>query len=620
MATTVAWALLAQFSPALADEGRSVQVAEAGSTYDDGYQQLLDREASDALSRGDLEYARHLYQLLLKIDEGDAHAHREIGRTSHALGAFEMAVEHLRRADQLARGARDPELHYLLGEALYALGRTTEAREAHAAAIADIGTQPVGRMESLWLARIHARRGEVDRADELYLSLRPYSGAPDAELELSRAEAHIFASDWAGAEDILRAFLDRVEGHRRATDMLAWVLEAQGKVTEESAVRARTARETGGFRTMFDHARALERSHDLRGALHAYREARAIDPDGTAGLDDSIDRVRYRLTTELAAGAVLRSDPTGAASEWRAGAAVTLGSRHALIVRGSYERATGQVPVTEADLTSGGLALLVGRGYDVTAAIETDLTYHTISRSQLTQVERASGFDLGSGAEVRSAPGRAIQLHARAELNMPWREAANTIREGGRVDGLTGHLYALPLGDRFIIDTGGQVRRLTVRSLDDEDEPSASQSLLFAGADVVLWHDPTSTARGEILDENLLWPTYLAESLVLSYRHYEVFSEGDLDDRIGMVERARIDEVSATGRYALPGGALALEARGGIGYDSGRELRMWRGGGALLLTPWMFARLSLSYDVATESTTGLTGRRHAGWATIHVDL
>jgi tetratricopeptide (TPR) repeat protein len=620
MATAVAWALLAQSAPALAEERRSVQVAEAGSTYDDGYQQLLDQEASDALARGDLEYARHIYQLLLKIDDGDAHAHREIGRTSHALGAFELAVEHLRRADLLARGARDPELHYLLGEALYALGREIEAREAHAAALADIGTRPEGRMETLWLARIHARRGEVERSDELYRSLRPYSGAPDAELELSRAEAHIFAGDWAGAEDILRAFLDRVNDHRRATDMLAWVLEAQGKITEETAVRARTAHQAGGFRTVFDHARALERAHDLRGALHAYQEARAIDPDGTAGLDESIDRMRYRLATELAAGAVLRSDPTGSATEWRAGAAVTLGSRHALNVRGSYESATGRIPVTEAELASGGLGLLVGRGYDVTAAIEVDVTHHSISRSQLGQVERSSGFDLGSGAEVRSAPARAIQVHAQAELNMPWREAANTIREGGRVDGLTAHLYALPLGNRLIIDAGGQVRRLTVRSLDEEDEPSARQSLLFAGADVVLWHDPTSTARGEILDEDLLWPTYLAESLVLSYRHYEVYSDGDLDGRIGLVERARIDEVSATGRYALPGGALALEARGGVGYDWGRELRMWRGGGAVLLTPWMFARLSLSYDVATESTTGLTGRRHAGWATIHVDL
>jgi tetratricopeptide (TPR) repeat protein len=620
MATAVVSALLAHPASGHADEQRSVRVAEAGSNYDDGYQQLLDQEATDALERGDLAYARHLYQLLLKIDARDPHAHREIGRTSHALGAFEVAVIHLRQADQLARGARDPELHYLLGEALYALGRETEAREAHAAALADIGTTPDGRMETLWLARIHARRGEVQRADELYRSLRPYSGEPDAELELSRAEAHIFAGNWSGAEDVLRAFLDRVESHRRATDMLGWVLEAQGKLEEETALRGSAADSTGDFRRLFDHGRALERSHDLRGALHAYQEARALDPDGTAELAPAIDRMRYRLTTELAAGVVLRRDPTGSASEWRAGAAVTLGSRHALALRASYESATGQAPIADADVASAGLALLVGRGYDVTAAIEVDVDYHAITRHQIESIERASGFDLGSGAEIRTSSDRALQVHARADLNMPWREAANTIREGGRVDGLTAHVYALPLGHRVVIDTGAQVRRLTLRALDGDEEPSASQTLLFGGADLIVWSDPTSTARGQILDEDLLWPTYLADAVVLSYRHYEAFSEGDLDGRIGLVDHARIDELSATARKALPGGALAFEARGGVGYDSARELRLWRGGGALLFTPWMFARLSLSYDVATESTTGLIGRRHAGWATVHVDL
>lgn len=602
-----------------ADQGSPVRVAEAGSPYD-GYQGLLDEEATDALERGDLGYARHLYQLLLKIDDRDAHAHREVGRTSHALGDFETAVVHLRRADELDPGPRDPELHYLLGEALYALGRETEAREAHAAAAADIGTTPSGRMETLWLARIAARRGDPARADELYLSLRPYSGVPDAEIELSRAEAFIFAGDWAGAEVVLRDYLVRVEDHPRAVDMLGWVLEAQGKLADEAAVRRDAALPGTDFRRVFDHGRALERSHDLRGALSAYEEARFLDADGVPELGASIDRMRYRLTTEVAAGAVLRRDPTGSATEWRAGAAIPLASRHALALKASYESASGRAPVADADVASAGAALLVGRGYDVTAVIEVDLDYHAITRHQGDQVRRASGFDLGSGAEIRTSSDRAVQLHARADLDMPWREGANTIREGGRLDGLTAHLYALPIGHRLVLNTGGQVRRLSLRSIDGEDDPSARQALLSGGADYVLWNDPTSTARGEVLDEDLLWPTYLADALVISYRHYEAFSDGDLDGRIGLVGHARIDEASATARKALPGGVIALEARGGAGYDRARELRMWRGGGSLLFTPSKFTRLSISYDAATESTTGLVGRRHAGWATLHVDL
>ena len=80
----------------------------------------------------------------------------------------------------LARTARaaapaDPETHYLKGEALYAQGLDAEARREHEIAEREIGATPRERIQKLWLARIHARRGDLVFADALYESCLLYT-------------------------------------------------------------------------------------------------------------------------------------------------------------------------------------------------------------------------------------------------------------------------------------------------------------------------------------------------------------------------------------------------------------------------------------------------------------
>jgi tetratricopeptide (TPR) repeat protein len=583
----------------------------------DGYQELLAFEATDALARGDYVYARHLYQVMLRIDPGDHRAAREVGRTSHALGQFERALAALRQADRLAGHAPDPELHYLIGEALFALGRDDEAEAAHALAERQLGPAPAERMPRLWLARIHARRGDIDRADALYVSLLPYSGEPDAEVSLSRAEAHILAGDWATAEKVLRDFLDQEPRHLRGRDMLAWVLEARGELAEELSLRGVTADAGRDFSRVLGHARALERSWDFAAALDRYREARALAPRRDPTLDAAIERMRYRISPELSAGLVLRGDPSGSGRELRAGAAWPVTSRTSLSLVASTETSSGEADAATSTVTAG---LLVGMGRGLTSVFQASVNHLDLRREHDGAALEGGGFTLGSAVEMRTAWGSPVQAQARAELHMPWREAASTIREGGTVDGVTGHLYFLPLGPRFILDTGGQVRRITLADIGTGATPEARQVSVFAGADYVLWVDPTRTARGEILDEEMLWPAYLADALVLSYRHYEVFSRDDFGSRLMLFERAGIDELSATARKTAINGIFALELRGGGGYDRLRELSLWRAGGALLFAPIAAMRITGSFDVATESASGLVGKRHTGWVSVHVDL
>jgi hypothetical protein len=49
-------------------------------------------------------------------------------------------------------------------------------------------------------------------------------------------------------------------------------------------------------------------------------------------------------------------------------------------------------------------------------------------------------------------------------------------------------------------------------------------------------------------------------------------------------------------------------------------VRIWRAGASALISATSSSRLTFDYDVASESGTGLSGRRHAGSVVLHVDL
>jgi tetratricopeptide (TPR) repeat protein len=61
-------------------------------------------EAILAMGRGEFERALDLSLLVVMQDPKDARAHREAGRAAHALGRFQIAIDHLERALPARRG------------------------------------------------------------------------------------------------------------------------------------------------------------------------------------------------------------------------------------------------------------------------------------------------------------------------------------------------------------------------------------------------------------------------------------------------------------------------------------------------------------------------------------
>ena len=214
-----------------------------------------------------------------------------------------------------------------------------------------------------------------------------------------------------------------------------------------------------------------------------------------------------------------------------------------------------------------------------------------------------------------------VELTVDAELGSVWRETPRAVLEGGSVDSVTSHLFGVMLGHRLITDTGFQVRRLRLGE-QMGGSPQATQALAWVGADFALWTNFAHEASGQTLDEDLLRPTYLADSAVIAYRHYELWGETNtmFSDRMSLANRASIDELSIVARKALAHGRLAVEAHAGGGRDWVRELFLSRVGGSLWIAPTSRSRLSLSFDLSKESTRALSGQRRSGWMTYHVDL
>jgi tetratricopeptide (TPR) repeat protein len=589
--------------------------------------ETLRADAAVELARGKWGEARALYDQLLAIAPHDAAAQRDAGRAGMAAGDFEYAARVLEQAHHFVGHHRDPELHYLRGEALYALARRDEARDEHRIAELEIGTGPLARMPKLWLARIHARRGELSRADVLYESLWPPANQPpDAEVALNHADAHLLAKDWEGAARLLRRFLERSPGNLRARHMLAWALESEGDLAGELAVRAPLAADDPSFDAQRDYGRALERAGDFRDALHSYQAAAAMTNAPDATLTTARDRMHYRLTPEVAGGLGVRSDPNTTTEHLQAGAALPFASRHLVSMIFSHDVAHGGWPVADTAVSAvgaslvlgarwGGTLMLAGKGWGVSQ----------IPVSNGTPLQSLPALRFGGVGEVDTPASSWVRVNLRGELENQWTEAPITIRESGVATGLTGHLFVFPVpsSHRLIIDAGTQARRLMLApGTPGSTRPEASQLLSWAGADFVMWQNPARTLAGQILDENLVRQTEVAESVTFSVRHYELFGRSDpaFDRRLVLLPRSSINSGSLVIRNALGGGRFGFELRGGLGYESTRRNVLSQGGLTLSLASSAASRVTASYDIAQETITGLTGRRHTGWVSYHVDL
>jgi tetratricopeptide (TPR) repeat protein len=576
------------------------------------------------MAAGDYKRALDLSMLVVMQNPKDFRAHREAGRAAHALGSYQIAIDHLEKAVQLQGAQPDPEARYLLGEAYYAARRTKDAVRHHDEVRRQINPGTTNWMELLWLARIHARRNELAKADAIYMGLLARDPNSD-EVQIARIEAYTLSKKWRQAEKLTREYIDRHPSDTRAPEILAWVLEAQHKTDQEQTLRARMANdpERAETRLLVDHARSLERNGEYRAAISRYNEALSRAEKFGGDVDEvevraAVTRLHYRITPESAVAGGFFSDPSGSIEQARAGIALPAADQVTLALVGSMAHvpggaAPGAAPTGGTDVATIDTSVVGGEGHLVAAAL-------TMSSSYFAFEDRASSARLGASFDLRVGQGKPLQLQAVGNLHMPWREAASTLREGGSETGVTAMAYALPFGPRFIMSGGARYRAMALDPI-MEVPADGRQTLLVGGGDYLLWAPSTQVVRGQFLDEDLRWGTsYLANSLTLSYRHYEAFTRDDFGGRLDLAERGTVDELSAVARNTWPDGTFGFEARAGGGYDWARDTRLWRVGSALLVTPWERVRGSLSYDYAKETTSGFSGTRHTGWASLHLDF
>ncbi|MBL0215871.1 MAG: tetratricopeptide repeat protein [Myxococcales bacterium] len=577
------------------------------------------RAAADrALAEGRFTDAREIYAALVAASPNDPHVLREAGRVAHALAQFDAAADLLTRAAAVIH-TPDPELHYLLGEALWTLGRNREARAAHELARTELASHVVERMPRLWLARIDSRLGDLAGADRIYDALIA-TNASDVEAALAQVELHASAHHWARAEQLVRKFLATSPDHRRAQELLAWIEEAQGDAASELALRKQLASDGQRADAVHDYGRALERDGDWAGALAAYRQARNT-PGGASDLSLSraLDRLDRRMSPELAAGMTAKSDPGAIALGAFTGVAVPFGRAHHVAISAWNERASKDGRDSYGGELSAAIAL---RGRST----------HAIAGAKLGLIDFSEGTGASAAHHSRPQPGAFgtagatvlgghLQLAVDAELGSVWRESPRAVLEGGTVDSATGHVLGVALANRLVIDSGVKLRRLQLEETMG-GSPTSKQALAWAGADFALWTNFSSEATGESLDDELLHATYLADSAVLSYRHYELWGDTNpmFDARMTLGDRASIDVASVVARKAVAHGRLAFEARLGGGRDWVRELYLSQAGASLWIAPTSRSRLTLSFDLAKESTGALTGERRTGWMGYHVDL
>ena len=228
---------------------------------------------------------------------------------------------------------------------------------------------------------------------------------------------------------------------------------------------------------------------------------------------------------------------------------------------------------------------------------------------------------MGGGLEVDAPIYGILDVNLHADYNEQWADAPVTIHEGGTQTGLTGHVFLFPPSRIVLVDTGAQVRRLSIDPLVPGDaSPTAQQTLLFAGIDFNLWASPTRIVQGEVLDDRMVRRVYLTDAGVLAYRHYELFTGLEPTFRIGLAPRASADNATLAIRKALPGGRMGFDAHGGGGYDNQRQRVLTQAGGAFVFAVSWWSRITLSYDMARETSTGIPGTLQVGWLTYHADI
>lgn len=579
--------------------------AADGDEYRDGAHALIDFEAREALAKGDLDRAWELFAWLVRLRPNDPRALRELGRVAAAKGAFRDAERALRRCLELRGDAPDPEAHFIRGEALIALGRRDEALAELATAEAELQYVTSDHLAAVWRARIYILRGDVVEASRVLEAALP--GDPSQpgydEVAVMLAESYMLARQPRRAARLLDNLL-RFGPNQRAEEMLAWALAQLGDHERELFLRANiAAAPDASVESLVEHARALARSDRPDEALGALREARAR---GDLELDDEIDRLDAMVSPEVMAFFEAGEYPTGRVAGGGAATVVSVSRWLAL-----------QADVRHYELADRGDA----QTSSASLAARLDLSIGRLAAGGVAWRD-ARDIDRGGATVVyRSPADRWLSLYARADYHAPWVESAISVRESGSSTGLEAHLFARLFTQDLLLVGSARSRRLELAEMGGDQAAAADVHYMSTGLDWVAWANYSATARGASLQTDMLSPADFASSVVVSARHSEVFTRGGLEPRLYLVDRSRIEQLTVRGRKVMDDeGVFSLGAHAAAGYDLERDARLWQVGGEALLSITPMVRLTARAELATETTSGLTGERLTGFVGLNADL
>ena len=347
----------------------------------------------------------------------------------------------------------------------------------------------------------------------------------------------------------------------------------------------------------------------------------------------SYNRMRYRTSPELTAGASVRSDPQAWAWRLQAGASLPFGIRNHLAFMALHDisgdwRANQVVGANVFD-KNGSITTLAsqlflgywGEGYLLAGLDGRFSTASGVTADGQTLLGTNRSIDIGGHGELDVTPLRFMRVNVHIDINEQWYEAPIAVHEGGTMTGAISHVYLYPKTRWVLFDGGASVRQLSLRPRRRGSRSRrADQLLAWAGLDFNLWTSYTRIVKQRSHGRTAGAARVHERRAGASYRNYQLFTESQPDFRISLAPRASINNGSVIFRKVLFGGRAGLDLHGGGGWDNYRHHTLAQAGGGITVATGWRTRVLATYDLAYETATGLSGTLHIGWLTFHVDL
>ena len=527
---------------------------------------------------------------MLRTLPHDGPAERDAGRAAQAAGEFEYSAEALEKAHHFEghkrrSGAALPARR----GAVHAGARRTRRRASTGSPSWRSATsRPSAWRSSGWRAstRVAATTCWPIASTNRCGRTRP---AFDAEVGLNQADAHVMNEDWDGAGRVLRRYLTRDPKNVRGREMLAWALEVKGDLDAELAVRRGLADDAPTAANRNDYGRALERAANYPAARTSTRPRSTTATGPTTRSRVSYDRMHFRMTPELSGGGWFRSDSQ--AWDWRAqaGGALPFGPRHQAGFLVWHDASTdwnanevvGPTSARGGSVTglgarharrAGGRVAGSGRRHSLPQR------HRREHRPACSSTARPDSWRAGAQAEVDAPLGASFRSTCTATTTSSGANRRSPSRRVAPTTASPRTSFSSRAAAWCCSTAAAQLRRLTLAprwATRADRRPGA----VLHGATSCCGTTRCASLRGEFVDERMVRRAYLNDAGVLSYRHYQLFTDRRRPTRASRSRRARRSTTCRSFiRKVCCRGASASICAAAVGYDNERRTSVVAGG------------------------------------------